>query len=423
MCIIYDLIFLVILIFYLPVYLVRRKFHSEFWARLGFLPKGLSLTRPIWIHAVSVGEAMAVRGLVEELRREDPKAQFVITTVTVTGNKIAKNIARTTDLVTYLPLDLSFIVRHVIRKINPSMVILAETEIWPNLISALYKKKIPVITVNGRISDSSFRGYRMTKFLISPILKKVNLFCVQTERDAERLRRLGVVAGKVLITGNMKFDSRNLAADKKNSVDLRAKLNILEGEKLLLAGSTHPGEEESVLRVLQALQKEFSGLRLLIAPRHPERAKDVEQVISEFGFKPLKISQLGRQDNAVFDQKAVFILDTVGELVAYYAIADIVFVGGSLVKTGGHNILEPASLGKPVFFGPHMFNFRDIAEVFLARKAAVRVCCPEELEVKIAALLRDAEYAKRLSQAALELISENQGATKRNIEFIRTFKE
>ena len=418
MFILYDLIFLLVSVFYLPIYFFRGKFHSGFLARLGFLPDNLDLDRPIWVHAVSVGEAIVVRGLIEELRKMYPGKRFVISTVTVTGNKIARGIAREKDFVTYLPLDLSFIVRSVIDRINPEVFIIAETEIWPNLISYLARKHIPVITVNGRISDSSFRGYLSVKFLIKPILRRINIFCVQAERDRQRAIRLGVDPDRIHVTGNMKFDAKDYAAMKKDYLEYRRGLGVESAEKILVAGSSHPGEEEVVLDAYQALRRDFPNLRLLIAPRHPERAQEIGKIIERYGFEPERISQLSANIGKPLSKQAVFILDTIGELVSYYAISDIVFVGGSLVNTGGHNILEPAAMGKPILFGPFMFNFRDIAELFLKNKAAIKVNGLKELKDNIADLLSHPDKALQLGLAAGGLIIKNQGATVRNARLI-----
>lgn len=418
MFIIYDLAFLLVSIIYLPIYLFRRKFHSGFLTRLGFLPDNLELNRPIWIHAVSVGEAIVVRGLIEELRSIYPGKRFVISTVTATGNKIARGMAGEHDFVTYLPLDLSFIVKSVIDRINPQAFIIAETEIWPNLISYLARKRTPIITVNGRISDSSFRGYMAIKFLIKPILRRINIFCVQTERDKERTVCLGVDIEKIRVTGNMKFDAKDYASIKKDYTEYRRRLGIAPADKILVAGSTHPGEEEVVLDAYQALRKDFSNLRLLIAPRHPERAQEISKIIETYGFEQERISQLSGNMGEPISKQAVFILDTIGELVSYYAISDIVFVGGSFVKIGGHNILEPAAMGKPVLFGPFMFNFRDIAGMFLKNKAAIRVNNLQELKANVADLLINPGKAQNVGLAAGELIIQNQGATLRNAKII-----
>ena len=393
--------------------------HRGLLLRFGILPKDLAIDRPIWIHAVSVGEAMAVKALAAELRAVYPDKRFVISTVTPTGNKIARGLAKDGDFVTYLPFDFSFIVKSVIDKINPSFFIIAETEIWPNLISYLHKKNIPISVVNGRISDSSYRGYHMVRFLLKPILDKISLFCVQTNSDAERFKGLGVPEEKIKITGNMKFDIEDCADSKKGYTDYRKRLDLEFSEKLLVAGSTHPGEEEIILNVYKDSLSEFPYLKLLIAPRHPERAQEIASLIRKFGFETRMISLSNSQTVRQSNSQTVFILDTMGQLINYYAIADIVFVGGSLIKKGGHNILEPASFAKPILFGPYMFNFRDIAELFLINQAAILVNNQEELKVKIKEFLGAPVETQQMGQRAKELILDNAGATKRNAQLIK----
>lgn len=418
MILIYDLINLLIALIYLPIYLFKGKFHSGFRARFGILPRDLSLDKPIWIHAVSVGEAMSIKGLVQGIRKLYPQKKLIFSTVTPTGNKIAKDISQKGDLVTYLPLDLSFIVRKTLNLIRPEIFIIAETEIWPNMISCLFKMNIPVIVVNARISDSSFKGYSRIKFLLKPVLNKVSLFCAQTELDAERLLSLGLHKDKVKVTGNMKFDIKDCTDPKKDFSDLKNKLGLGAKNKLFIAGSTHPGEEDIILRAYKDLLKEFPSLRLLIAPRHPERTTEINNIAQSFSFKPIPISSLeAKKNNTASDE--VFILDTIGELVSYYNIGDIIFVGGSLIKKGGHNILEPAALGKPVIFGQHMFNFRDIADLFIKNKAGIVVNDLEQLKKSIAELLLDPIKADELSGRAKELILQNKGATERNLKLIQ----
>lgn len=420
MFIIYDFVFLLFAFVCLPLYLLKKKFHKGFLARLGLLPENLGLDRPIWIHAVSVGEVMSIKNMFEELRLAYPGKKFVISTVTPTGNKIARGIAKAGDLVTYLPLDLSFIVRPVIDKINPCLFIIVETEIWPNLISCLYKKNIPVMIVNARISGRSFKGYMSVRYLLRPVLEKISRFCAQSETDGQRLLCLGVNKDKLQITGNLKFDSLTLA---KAGVDYRAKLRLGSKEKLFIAASTHPGEEEIILAAFTRLKEGAPDLRLLIAPRHPERSPQICDLVKKAGFWPLRISFLDREKSERYEDEAVFILDTIGELIGFYAIADIVFVGGSLVKKGGQNILEPASLGKPVLFGPYMFNFRDIAEMFLKAEAALAVHNGEELKEKIEYLLGYPSKIDEMARRGRELIAENRGATKRNLESIKVILE
>jgi len=414
MFILYDLIFLIFILIYLPIYLFKGKFHRGFLARLGVLPKGLALDRPIWVHAVSVGEAKSVRGLIEELRKMYPHKKFVISTVTPTGNKIALGLKKPGDLVTYLPLDFSFIVQGVIKRVDPALFIIAETEIWPNLITCLYQKGIPIVTVNARISEVSFKGYSAIKLLIKPLLNKINLFCSQTVSDAERLKKLGVAAEKIKVTGNMKFDQ--LAPIQASGY--RERLGLGLGERLFVAGSTHPGEEEIILGVYKSLLPDFPGLKLLIAPRHPQRAAQLLKIVSGLGLSGLEISKLSSQ-RSFGAANPVFILDTVGELANFYTAADIVFVGGSLVKKGGQNILEPAACGKPVVFGPHMFNFRDIAEMFLKNNAAIMVKDSGSLLTAVARVLKDGSLAAQLSANAASVIPKNQGATQKNSQALR----
>jgi 3-deoxy-D-manno-octulosonic-acid transferase len=414
MFIIYDLIALVFTLIFFPVYLFKGKFHRGFLARLGVLPENLILDRPIWIHAVSLGEAISIRTLVEGLRKVYPAKKFVISTVTPTGNKIAKTLAREGDFVTYLPLDFSFIVAKVVKRVNPGIFIIVETEIWPNLISRLYKENIPVVTVNARISDGSFKGYSRAIFLARPVLNKISLFCAQTGSDAARLKSLGAQASKIKVTGNMKFDQLIPVSPG----GYKEKLGINFGDKLFVVGSTHPGEEEMILGAYRELLNKIPGLKLLIAPRHTQRSGDISKLASSFGFQGLEISRLN-SGKPPYPDNTVFILDTVGELVNFYAAADIVFIGGSLVKKGGHNILEPAGAGKPVIFGPHMFNFRDITGMFLKNNAAAMVKTKEDLVSIAGELLKNNSKALQLVNNAKKVITENQGATAMNIEAIR----
>ena len=422
MFILYDLIFIIFALSYLPVYLLRRKFHSGFLMRLGIFPEKLRKEfygkRPIWLHAVSVGEALASRSLLEHLHREYPKKQILISTVTPTGNRIARSLAVENDAVIYLPLDISFIVKHVLSFIEPSLFIIAETEIWPNLVCSLRKRNVPIIVVNARISDGSYKGYRLIKFCLARILRKINLFCVQAETDCLRLLSLGVEKEKIKLTGNMKFDAVTVSP---GFADYRVKAGLNANDKLLVAGSTHPGEEEIILKVYKGLSAEFPDLRLLLAPRHPERSKEIEKLALNYGFNAVFISGLPPPRVAAGQPAAVFILDTIGQLISFYAIADIVFVGGSLIKKGGHNILEPAVFAKPILLGPWTFNFRDITSLFLKHKAALLVRNQGELKEGIKDLLHNPATAKELGRRAKDLILQNQGATERNFGYIKNY--
>lgn len=412
MTFLFDALYLVLACAYLPLMLWKRKLHRGFIMRLGFLPKAPRPKRPVWIHAVSVGEAMAARSLIAQLRSAHPERHFVFSTVTPTGNKIVQGLAATGDLVIYLPLDLSFIVRRVVKAIDPALFVCVETEIWPNLFGCLQRLAVPIAVVNGRLSERSFRGYSAARLFIRPTLRKVSLFCMQTRRDCQRLQSLGVSDARIRCTGNMKFDvslRRDSSAGLRPA--LRQRLGLGVSDRLLVAGSTHIPEEEIVIGAYRNLVARFPDLRLLIAPRHPERAGYVQGLVKRSGFQSLRVSLLKSGISREGTDPFVCILDTVGELADFYEASDIVFMGGSLSRTGGHNILEPAALGRPVIFGPHMFNFRDIAELFMLNRAALMVRSQSELELAVGSLLEDRAALERLAASAQALVRSNQGAT------------
>jgi len=407
MFILYDLIFLLFAIVSLPVYLFKGKLHRGLLERLGFLPE-VAWSRPIWVHAVSVGEVMSVKGLIHEIKKAYPGKQIILSTVTATGNQVAKSVADTNIFLLYLPFDLSFIVNSVLSRINPVIFIIAETEIWPNLICALNKKKIPVMIVNGRISDASAKRYRAVRFLLKRVVSKMNLICAQSERDARRFKEsLGAKEENVMITGNMKFDFSVPDFREEALIKLRKEMMLHPTDKLWACGSTRPGEEEIILRAYKELLREFKNLLLVIAPRHPDRSEEVVSLVSKSGFKAIKISHLPYECVTCIAHP-VFILDTIGNLPEFYKAADLVFVGGSLARTGGHNILEPAIFAKPVIFGPHMFNFRDIADLFLKGNAGIMVRNDEELKNQIAFLLNSPQEAQALGERARQLIVKKQ---------------
>lgn len=381
--------------------------------RLGlFNAKGLGLNnkRRIWIHAVSVGEVLVVKNLIEKIRRCFFGYQIVISTVTKTGHSLAQSIAKDEDVVIFAPLDFSFAVRKYVRILQPQIFINAETEIWPNLLTALYKRGIPIVQVNGRISDKAFEGYQRLKFFIKPILGYIRQFCMQTDRDASRIKALGAVNNKVHVVGNIKFD------DIPEISDAQLKgLRLDESEEILIAGSTHCGEEEIVLNLFEEIKKKFPNLRLIIAPRHPERTDEVCALVEAKKFKPVKFSQIY---DLVFDQETVIVVDTIGHLRALYSLAKIVFVGKSLIEKGGHNIIEPAYFEKPVIVGPYMDNFRDVMQLFLDNKAIVQVKDKKEFIAAVQELLEDEGRCVELGLRAREVIEEQQGAVDKTINII-----
>lgn len=447
MFIFYDLIMFTVGFFYLP-YLLFRLATNPSWVqgfgmRLGILPKDilqkLSSKETIWLHAVSVGEVMGAETLVESLRLKFPNHRLVISTVTQTGNRVAKRLASRDDVVIYFPLDLSFIVKRMIRKISPRIFLMVETEIWPNFITAAFKEEIPVILVNGRISPRSFKKYRKVRFFLKKVLEKINLFLMQTSKEKAKIISLGAPPDRVKVTGNMKFDQAKLSGPSEEGIArLRDSFSLAENEELFVAGSTHPGEEEIILEAYKTLRLHRRNLRLLLAPRHPERAPQIEKLVTKHGFVPFRVSQLpspqsqalpsassgplaeGPRANAKGNsQLSILILDTIGQLRSIYGLADLVFVGGSLVPRGGHNPIEPACLGKPILFGPWLFNFQAIADAFLEKGAAILVKDKEDLEAQSLRLLGDPSKRKELGAKAKEVVELSLGATKRNIDLVK----
>jgi 3-deoxy-D-manno-octulosonic-acid transferase len=309
---------------------------------------------------------------------------------------------------------MSIIVRRAINDVKPEMFLMMETELWPNFIGYLHKVGIPIALVNGRISQRSFKGYMLIRWLISGTLKKIGLFCMQTEPDAQRIIAMGAPRDRVKVTGNMKFDipGEEDKDEGKKSL-LRNYLKLANGDELFVAGSTHKGEDEIILRTYKRLADRHNHLRLLIAPRHLERLGHIERLTQRSGFVPARFSQM--QDDKGSN---VILLDTIGQLKWIYSAATIVFIGGSLVPCGGHNMIEPASLEKPLLFGPHVFNFQEVANVLLNRKGAILVKDEKELIESCERLLSSSEERLKMGRRAKESISENRGATSRNVHLI-----
>lgn len=413
MYIIYDILYSISVICYLPFMLLRRKLHRGFLMRLGIFPKAIKekikYKKLIWLHMVSVGEVNAAGELIRHLREFYPDHRFVISTVTKTGNQVAQKLVAAEDILIYAPLDLSFIVRKVVKLIKPQIFIITETEIWPNIVNSLYANNIPLVLVNGRISANSFNSYRLIRFFLKRTLGQFSMFCMQTAQDAKRIIQLGAKEAKVKVTGNMKFDIQLLASSHQP-----AALSLSEGERLFIAGSTHHPEEEIVLKVYQKLIKNYPNLRLLIAPRHIERTKEIEALVAKSGFESERVSAL-----KVGNGKSVLILDSIGELRSLYSLADIVFIGGSLICRGGQNPIEPAIFGKAIIFGPHMFNFADIAKIFLEKQAAIAVKDADSLQQTVSEILSHAALKEKLAHQASELVQENKGASIRNAQIIK----
>lgn len=404
---------------YLPVFLVRRLrgsgYERSLAQRFGRYGPGLPAEPRCWIHAVSVGEAATAVPLVEAIARRWPELAVVMTTVTPTGARVVAD--RLLGKVThrYFPLDLPGPVRRALAAVKPRFFIGMETELWPNFLRALTRRGVPAMIANGRISDRSFRRYHRVRFLTSRMLRDISVFAMQSQEDARRIIALGALPERVVVTGNLKTD---LAPTESGGEAVWQRLLALgEDDLVWIAGSTHRGEEATVVDAYTALRRRFPNLVLLLAPRHPERVAEVERLVAERGLAAVRRSDLPKAR----DRGAVVILDTVGELAQIYRVATVVFVGGSLVPTGGHNMLEPALLRKPVLFGPHTTNFRESAELLLESGGAVLVEDPSLLEARAAELLADADLCRRMGEAALQAIVSRQGAVKQTMELVERY--
>lgn len=406
--------------FYLSFFLVTRRYKYGLKDRLGFLQEKIksicSKNRIIWVHAVSVGEARVAGILAPLLRKAFPSHALLFSTVTHTGNKIARLIAAENEGVFYLPFDLSFITDRVVNTVKPEIFISIETELWPNLIYSLSKSGARIVLANGRISGRSYPRYKRCKFFISKLLEKFSLILMQSDQDAERIIALGAHKEKVSVTGNIKFDIPLEDCGSKRA-ELRNKLNLGEKEIFIVAGSTHRGEEDDIIDCFAKLKKEYNNIRLLVAPRHIERAQEIENLLSKYGFKSTKVSLLNLQP-AICNLKPVLILDTMGELKSMYCASDIVFVGKSLVRKGGQNPIEPASLGRPVIFGKHMFNFQDAARILLENNAAIDVRDKDGLYSVLKLLIDNPEERKKLGANARQAIDKKSGAAQKTISMI-----
>jgi len=403
--------------------LLTGKYHKDFKERLGIFPehllKEIKGKDVVWVHAVSVGEIMAARNFCDRFLNKYPSKKLLISTVTKTGNDMAKKFFSKRASIIYLPLDLSWIIQKVLDKLSPQLFIMMETEIWPNLINSLSLRRIPVIIMNGRISPKSFSRYMKIKFLMKPILKKISLFCMQNTSYAQNIKAMGAPEDRIVVTGNMKFDAALKTLEHKDPNIIRKELGINPDEKVFIAGSTHPGEDEIILEVYRELLKDFKDLRLIIAPRHIERAKDIEMLAKTMKFSPTKISTIHDPRSTI--HHPVLILDTMGRLSELYSIATVVFMGGSLVPKGGQNILEPAILGKAIVFGRNMFNFSDITSFFLNKKAAFTAQSKNHLLELIKKILSDRNLENQTGARAKAAVEENLGASRRNLEEVGRF--
>jgi 3-deoxy-D-manno-octulosonic-acid transferase len=430
MHIIYNILYFVVLLAILPYqYLKRPADIRSRWLRerLGFLPSFADSQRPVWIHAVSVGEVIASIPLLKGLKAAYPEREIVLSTVTDTGQKVAREKAGAFARIVYVPFDMSFTVANAYKSVNPSLFIIMETELWPALIRHFNGHGTPVLMMNGRLSEKSVRGYRKLRFFIGQVLRDISFFCMQDEEYARRIISLGANSSKVQAVGSFKFDTRP-------SSPVPGWTQFL-GRPVIVAGSTHGTEEEIVMDAFVRLLADYPALVLVLAPRHPERFKEVEELVKKRGIKYLKRSEIGRGGalprssnddreyrETLFSSKGlIVILDVIGELASVYGAADVAIMGGSFIDHGGQNLLEPAFWGKAVVCGPHMENFPFI-EDFYRSNAAVKTRA-DNLYGTVRKILDSPELMRTMGEAAKRLYESNAGATGKALRIIEQYLE
>lgn len=420
----YSLLLSLGLLVLIPHFLFQVLAHGKYITglrqRLGSVPP-VSGKPVIWLHCVSVGETQAARPLAQRLKQQFPHHALVVSTITRTGQDLARDVFRNQAAsVFYFPFDWRWSVRRALKAINPDAVLIMETELWPNFLRECKAKQIPVALVNGRISRQSFRRYKLITFFLRRVLSSLSLAAMQSEMDAERLEVLGMPKERLFTAGNLKFDAEIASGLASKTDEIKRRFGLDAGAPLILAASTHSPEEDTILQSIRQIEK-TRPVRLMIAPRHPERFKEVASLIQQSGLTwARRTNPPDPNDTNV----AVILLDTIGELPAMYELAQIVFVGGSIVDKGGHNVLEPAAAGATVVTGAHTHNFQAIVALMQEAGAIVQfpplegaVACDEVAHVFAKLLDAPAERAE-LGRRAKQLVTDNQGAADRTMKLI-----
>jgi 3-deoxy-D-manno-octulosonic-acid transferase len=397
--------------------------------RLGSLPPEIAVrpaasnvteNGPVWIHAVSVGEVLAAQPLIDGLKRRYPAATIFVSTTTETGQRLARERLQTSDGIFYFPLDWVVPVRRALRAIKPSLVIIMETEIWPNFLREAHRAKIPVVFANARISEKSFARFKQWEFLVGPFFRRTmqdaELFLAQSPEDSARLQAMGATPERIAVTGNLKYDAAAPAISRFGHW-LEQQIRQQERWPVLVAGSVVAGEEESVLAAYDLVQRQWRRTLLVLAPRKPTQFDAAAAIASAGGWKVVRRSALDL--NVTLDEAAdILLLDSIGELAGLYSLADATFVGGSLVAAGGHNILEPAWFARPPAFGPYTENFKEMAGQFLDAHAGVQVTSGAGLGKVWIQLIEDNTMRQRMGAAARAISERNRGATERSLDHI-----
>lgn len=415
MILIYNFLLYCYFLAVLPYYVVKiftsEKYRVGLMSRLGLIPR-LTSHKKILIHTVSVGEFLGSVSFIYSLKNTFPEYEIIVSTTTLTSNRIAKKKIGDIFKVLYFPLDFSWAVRRFLERVSPDFVVLIETELWPNFLWAAYKKNIPTVVVNGRISEHSFRNYSIWKSFFRCMCKGIKMWGAQFDRDKNRLVHLGIPSENIFVTGSMKFDSA-----VESAKDAKKIFEVKPGTLVLAGGSTHSGEEEILLDIYRDIKNSFKNLVLVLAPRHIERVEELEALCDRYGLQSIKRSGL-LQDTDIHNYDVVLV-DTMGELISIYNLADVVFIGKSFINGGGQNLLEPAGLGKAVVCGPFMGNFLDITLWLVENKGIIQVKDEKELKEAIIDLLKNPKERVELGNRARNLVFQAAGAVDRNIELVK----
>ncbi|MEE9542969.1 MAG: 3-deoxy-D-manno-octulosonic acid transferase [Thermodesulfobacteriota bacterium] len=420
---IYDILFHLFLIITIPWYLFKMIVNGKYRHRLlerfaVYGTKEVTLAQKdkpaVWFHAVSVGETRAVMPLLKRFKEEHPETRIVFSTVTRTGRELAKKEGDgLIDSIIYMPIDLGWVVTRAVNIIRPAIFIIVEKEYWPNIINRIRSSGAPVMVINATISRKSFDRYKRLSFFFADLFKRLSLFCAKRTEDAERVIELGMDKAKVNVTGNIKFDMEEVNAARETA-GLAESLAITKDDVVIVAGSTHAGEETIIIDLFKKLTKDYPEIKLLIAPRHPNRFDEVARIIKDAGLKTKRRSLCAGGE----DKDAVILLDTVGELFMAYALASVSFVGGSLVSIGGHNLLEPAYHSSPVLYGPHIETCADMAELLEASGGGKVVTDKDDLYNTLLALIANEGLRLKMGKDAKTALEANKGATEKTIRMI-----
>ena len=427
MYILYNILIILVFIFLaLPYFLYRlvveKGFGHRFRQNMGLVRREeiapVADTNCIWLHGASVGEMVAISPLVKEIKNLMPERKILVSAVTVGGYDMARQIMPEADAIINFPLDLPFVASSMVRRIRPGIFIMVETELWPNFLRAIRERNIPAMMMNGRISEKSAKSYRYLSGLLRDMLNTINLFCMQSSIDAKYITQLGADPEKIIVTGNTKFDQTYAEVSPEDLATYKTELGLGEDAyPVIVAGSTHRTEEEAVLTSFTSLRKKYPHARLVIAPRKLNRIEEIKKVNAKFGYAMAFRSELkdieGRRP-----EFPVILLDTIGELGRIYAIGDIVFVGGSLVRYGGHNVLEPAAHAKPILVGPSMEDFKDSYALLSKAGACRMVSDTAGLTEAFLEIADDDVLRKKMGDASIQIIRENRGAALKTIHYL-----